>query len=169
MIMVFPDEVIRNNKQKGQSVPLRNIVRGPIEPTIPQLESWAVAHNGGSDANHILVHHGLDLRVNTCRRMIWLRIVGIFLDYKSRNRRILNVLSCLVGSPADAMHTRYSLDPIKLYVPKREVHEYNYRLDTMGITEIGESQAMMMMMFKDIYINNMENISTDIDRMHVDP
>jgi hypothetical protein len=38
----------------------------------------------------------------------------------------------------------------------------------MGITEIGESQAMMMM-FKDIYINNLEIVSTDIDRMHIDP
>jgi hypothetical protein len=48
-IMVFPDEVIRI-KQTGQIVPLRNIVRGPIEPTIPQLESWAVADNGALNA-----------------------------------------------------------------------------------------------------------------------
>jgi hypothetical protein len=40
--MTFPDEDIRVNKQTGQIVPLRNIVRGPIEPTVPQLESWAV-------------------------------------------------------------------------------------------------------------------------------
>ena len=66
------------------------------------------------------------------------------------------------------MHTRYSLDPIKLYVPKREVHEYNYRLDTMGITEIGESQAMMEMV-KNTYINNLETVSTDIHKMHMDP
>jgi hypothetical protein len=37
----------------------------------------------------------------------------------------------------------------------------------MGITEIGESRAMMMMI-KDIYINNLENVSTDIDRMQLD-
>jgi hypothetical protein len=46
------------------------------------------------------------------------------------------------------MHIRYSLDPIKIYATKREVNEYNFRLDTMGIkliAEIGESQAMMMM------------------------
>ncbi len=66
------------------------------------------------------------------------------------------------------MHTRYSLDPIKIYATKREVIEYCYRLGTMGITEIGESQEMMMM-FKNIYINNLENVSTDIDRMHMDP
>jgi hypothetical protein len=65
------------------------------------------------------------------------------------------------------MHTRYSLHPIKIYATKREVNEYNYRLDTMGITEIGESHAMMMMI-KDIYINNLENVSTDIDRVHMD-
>ncbi len=39
--MTFHDEVIRTNKQAGQIVPLRNIVRGPIEPTVPQFGSWA--------------------------------------------------------------------------------------------------------------------------------
>jgi hypothetical protein len=38
-IMTFPDEIIRTYKQTGQIVPLRNIVRGPIEPTVPQSES----------------------------------------------------------------------------------------------------------------------------------
>ncbi len=38
-IMIFPDEIIRTNKKIGQIVPLRNIVRGPIEPTVTQLES----------------------------------------------------------------------------------------------------------------------------------
>jgi hypothetical protein len=33
-IMAFPDEAIRINKQTGQIVPLRNIVRGTIEPTV---------------------------------------------------------------------------------------------------------------------------------------
>jgi hypothetical protein len=66
------------------------------------------------------------------------------------------------------MHTRYSLDPIKIYATKREVNEYNYRLDRMGITEIGESRAMMMII-RDFYINNLENVSTDIDRMHMVP
>jgi hypothetical protein len=35
-IMIFPDEIIWTNKQTGQIVPLRNNVRGPIEPTVPQ-------------------------------------------------------------------------------------------------------------------------------------
>ncbi len=62
--MVFSDEVIPINKQTGQIVPLRNIVRGPIEPTVPQLESWALADNGASEAfnmyqaNDIWVQHG---------------------------------------------------------------------------------------------------------------
>jgi hypothetical protein len=38
------------NKQTGQIVPLRNKVCGPIEPTGPQLESWAVSDNGASEA-----------------------------------------------------------------------------------------------------------------------
>ncbi len=54
-IMIFPDEIIRTNKQTGQIEPLRKIVRGPIEPTVTQLESWAVSDNGASEAfNKIL-------------------------------------------------------------------------------------------------------------------
>ncbi len=49
-IMIFPDEIIRTNKQTSQIVPLRNIIYGPIEPTIPPLESWAVSDNGASVA-----------------------------------------------------------------------------------------------------------------------
>jgi hypothetical protein len=174
-IMAFPDEVIWINKQTGQIVPLHNIVCGPIEPTRPQLGSWAVADNGALDAfnmyetNDIWVQHELDPRVNTCRRMIWLRKVGIFLDYKtaySKDSECTDLLGWF--TPADAMHTRYTLDPIKIYATKREVNEYNYRLDTMGFTESGESQEMMTMI-KDVYINNLEIISTEIDRMHIDP
>jgi hypothetical protein len=87
-IMTFPDEIIRTNKQSGQIVHLCNVVCGPIEPTVPQLESWAVSDNGASEAlnmyeaNDIWTPHGLDPRVNTCRRMIWLRRlgVGMFID-----------------------------------------------------------------------------------------
>jgi hypothetical protein len=49
-ILTFPDEIIWTNKQTGQIVPLRNIVRGPIELTIPQLELWAVSDNGALEA-----------------------------------------------------------------------------------------------------------------------
>jgi hypothetical protein len=72
-IMTFPDEIIRTNKQIGQIVPLRNVVRGPIEPTVPQLESWAVSDNGASEAfdmyeaKDIWMQHGIDPRVNICR------------------------------------------------------------------------------------------------------
>ncbi len=71
-IMPFLEEIIRTNKQIGQIVPLRNIVRGPIEPTVTQLESWAVSDNGASEAfnmheaNDIWMQHGSDPRVNTC-------------------------------------------------------------------------------------------------------
>ena len=64
--MHFPDEIIRTNKQTGQIVLLRNIVRGPIEPTVTvtQLELWAVSDNGASEAfnmyeaNDIWMQHG---------------------------------------------------------------------------------------------------------------
>jgi hypothetical protein len=49
-IMQYPDEIIRSHKQTNQIVLLRNIVHGPIEPTVTQLESWAVSDNGASDA-----------------------------------------------------------------------------------------------------------------------
>ncbi len=67
IIIAFPD-VIRVNKQTGHSVPLRNIVRGPIKPTVPQLESWAVSDNGASEAfnmyvaNDNWIQHGQDPR-----------------------------------------------------------------------------------------------------------
>jgi hypothetical protein len=48
--MTFPDEIIRTNKQTSQIVPLRSIVRGPIEPTATQLEQWAVSDNGAPEA-----------------------------------------------------------------------------------------------------------------------
>ncbi len=51
-IMIFLDEIIRTNKQTGQIVPLRNIMRGPIGPieqNVPQLKSWAVSNNGASE------------------------------------------------------------------------------------------------------------------------
>jgi hypothetical protein len=71
-IIFFPDEIIRTNKQTGQIVLLHNIVRGPIEKTVTQLESWAVSDNGASEAlnmyeaNNIWMQHGVDPRVNTC-------------------------------------------------------------------------------------------------------
>ena len=86
-IMPFPDEIIRTNKQTSQIVLLCNIVRGPIEPTVTQLESWAVSDNGAKsgiifrkkryrraseafnmyEANDIWMQHGSDPRVKTCR------------------------------------------------------------------------------------------------------
>ncbi len=90
--MIFPDEIIRTNKQTGQIVPLRNIVRGRIEPTVPQSESWAVSDNGASEAfnlyeaHNIWMQHGIDPRVNTCRRMIWRRRVGPQSEYFSTTK-----------------------------------------------------------------------------------
>jgi hypothetical protein len=92
IIMTFPNEAIRVNKQTGQIVPLRNIVCGPIKPTVSQLESWAVSDNGASEAfnmymcmyeaSDVWMQHGLHQTVNTCQQMIWLRRVGMFFDYK---------------------------------------------------------------------------------------
>ncbi len=110
--------------------------------------------NGASDAfnmyeaKDIWAQHGQDPQFNTCRRMIWLHRVRLFLDYKiaySKDSECTELLGLF--SPADIMHTRYSFDPIKIHSTKSEVDEYNYHLDTTGITEIasGESRAMMEM------------------------
>ncbi len=49
-----------------------------------------------------------------------------------------------------------------------EVEQYKDHLDFINITEIGEAQAMMEMVRHE-YIGNLQNISTDIMRMHMDP
>jgi hypothetical protein len=174
-IMIFPDEIIRTNKQTGQIVLLRNIVRGPIEPTVKQLESWAVSDNGASEAfnmyeaNDIWTQHGLDPRVNTCRRMIWLRRVGMFLDYKIAYSKDSECTESLdVFSPADALHVKYPLSPITIYATKPEVEQYKDCVDFLDITEIGQAQAMMSMVRHE-NIGNLQHVSTDIVRMHMDP
>ncbi len=122
-IMAFqdpgPDEFIRINKQTGQFVPLRNIVHGPIKPTVPQLASWAVSDSGASEAlnmyeaNDIWIQHGKDQRVNTCRRMIWICRVGMFLDNKfAYSTDYVCTESLDIFLPADALHTKYCLEPI---------------------------------------------------------
>jgi hypothetical protein len=117
-IMHFPDEIIRTNKQTGnlKIVLLRIIVRGSIEPTVTQLEWWAVSDNGASEAinmyeaNDIWMQHGSDPRVKTCRRMIWLRRVGMFPDYKIAHSKDFECTVLLDDfSPADALHVKYSL------------------------------------------------------------
>jgi hypothetical protein len=51
---------------------------------------------------------------------------------------------------------------------KQEVDLYKDRLGIINITEIGEAQVMMEMVRHE-YINNLDNLSTDIVRMHMDP
>jgi hypothetical protein len=97
-------------------------------------------------ANDIWVQHWQDPQVNTCKRIIWLRKVGNFLDNKiaySKDSECTELLHCF--SPADDMHNKYPLEPIKIYANKKEKDEYSDRLGTIHIAEIGESQAMMEM------------------------
>ena len=63
---------------------------------------------------------------------------------------------------------KYPLSPIKIYATKPEVDQYKDRLGIINIAEIGEAQAMMEMVRYE-YINNLDNLSTDIVRMHMDP
>jgi hypothetical protein len=140
-IMIFPDEIIRTDKQTRQIVPVCDIVRCPIEPTVPQLESWAVSDNGASEAfnmyeaNDIWTQHGLDPRVYTCRRMIWLRRVGMFLDYKIAYSTDSECTESLdVFTPADALHVKNPLLPITIYATKPEAEQFKDRMDFINIT-----------------------------------
>ncbi len=82
------------------------------------------------EANDIWIQHQIDLRVNTCRRMIWLRRVGMFLDYKIAYSKVSDSTEMLdVFSPANAWHIKYSLSPITIYATKQEVEQYNDCLD----------------------------------------
>jgi hypothetical protein len=101
--------------------------------------------------------------------MIWLRRVGMFLDYKIAYSKDSDSTESLdVFSPADALHVKYPLSPITIYATKPEVEQYKDRLDFINITEIGEAQVMMEMVRLE-YIGNLHNVSTDIMRMHMNP
>jgi hypothetical protein len=146
-------------------------VRGPIEQTVPQLESWAASDNGASEAfnmyeaNDIWLQHGIDPQVNTCRRMVWLRRVGMCLDYKIAYSKDSECTESLDGvSPADALHVKYPLSPITIYATKQEVEQYKDRLDFIKITEIGEAQAMMEMVRHE-NIGNLQHVSTDFKKI----
>ncbi len=95
----------------------------------------------------------------------------MFLDYKfsssySKDSDCTELLDCF--SPADAIHTKYPLELIKIYATKHEIVQYKYRLGLIRITEIEEVQTMMEMNKKE-YHTNLQEISTDIERMHMDP
>ncbi len=124
-------------------MPLRNIVCGSIEPSVPQLELWAVADNGASEAfnmyeaNDIWIQHWKDPRVNTRRRMIWLRRVRMILDYKiaySTDSGCQCTEFLDVFSPAGALHIKYPLRPISIYATKQEIDQYRFRFGLVCMT-----------------------------------
>jgi hypothetical protein len=72
-----------------------------------------------------------------------------------------------VCSPADALHIKYPLTRITMYATKQEIDQYRYHRGLIRITEIGEAQAMMEMV-KNQCLTNLHDVSTDIERMHMD-
>ncbi len=120
------------------------------------------------EANDIWMQHGIFPRVHTCRRMIWLRRVRIYLDYiiaYSKDSECTESLD--VFSLADALHVKYPLSTITIYATKQEVEQYKDSLHFINITEIREAQAMMEMVGHE-YIGNLQHFSTDIMRIHMD-
>ncbi len=73
----------------------------------------------------------------------------MFLDYEIAHSKDSECTELLdVFSPADPLHVKYPLSPIKIYATKQEIEQYKDRLealDFINITEIGEVQAMMEM------------------------
>ncbi len=69
--------------------------------------------------------------------------------------------------PGDALHIRYPLEPITIYATKQEINQYWCRVGLISITEIGEEQTMMEMIIEDL--TNLQEISTHVVRMHMDP
>jgi hypothetical protein len=93
----------------------------------------------------------------------------MFLDYKIGNSKDSECTESLNDFfPADALHVKYPLSPITIYATKQEVEQSKDHLDIINITEIGEAQAMMEMV-RHKYIGNLQHVSTDIMRMHMDP
>ncbi len=93
----------------------------------------------------------------------------MFLDYKIAYLKDSECTESLdVFTPADALHVKYPLSPITIYATKPEVEQYKDRLDIINITEIGEAQTMMEMVRHES-IGNLQHVSTDIMRMHIDP
>ncbi len=91
----------------------------------------------------------------------------MFLDYKIAYSKDFECKESHVFSPADAFgHVTYPLSPITIYATKPEVEQYKDHLDFINITEIGEAQAMMEM-FRHEYIGNLQHVSTNIMRMHM--
>ncbi len=82
---------------------------------------------------------------------------------RTHQRAITELLDCF--SPADAMHTKYPLEPIRIYRTKPEIEQF---LGLIRITEIGESQKMMEIV-QNQYLTNLHDINTDIERMDMDP
>ncbi len=80
------------------------------------------------------------------------------------------LLNCF--SPADAAKQKIKcpLEPSKIYGTKQAVNLFWCHQDLMchSISEIGESQAMIEAV-KHIYINDIHEINTETDHMHMDP
>jgi hypothetical protein len=109
---VFIDDVIRTLKSNGQKVAIRQIIQGPIYPTIPQMERWAAGDGGvsyaedASQATTTWENHARDPRVNVYRKNIFLRRVGIFREYDEED--ILGCTDLLdMYCPADAGNARH--------------------------------------------------------------
>jgi hypothetical protein len=78
--------------------------------------------------------------------MIWLRRVGMFLDYKFTYSTDSDCTELLdVFSPAVASDIKNPLKPFAICATKQKIEQYKYRLGFINITEIGEAQAMMEM------------------------
>ena len=78
------DDVLRCEKITGEIVSLQQILRGPLKPTIVQMERWAAGDGNASEAfnkhkaNELWEAHARNPQVAIYRRNIMLRRVGLY-------------------------------------------------------------------------------------------
>ncbi len=92
-IMTFHNEIIRTNKQTSKPVRLYPCTTSCVvrlsrlyhNRSLGLYQIMALQNHSICsimyEVNDIWMQHGVDPRVNSCQRIIWLRRVGMFLDY----------------------------------------------------------------------------------------
>jgi hypothetical protein len=131
-------------------VSLQQILRGPLKPTIVQMERWAAGDGNASEAfnKHEAIElweaHARNPQVNIYRRNIMLRRVGIYHHNEEDDDDISQCTEFLtVFTIADAGHTTYDLDPVPIWAAPSDVAEYNHRI--LVNERLGEGDALLAM------------------------
>ena len=168
---LFCDDHIMTLKSNGNIILMSCVHRGPNYPTAEQLERWAAGDGGASDADNqqeaIITweKHAKDSRVNVYRKNLFLRSVGWMND--SDDDDISKCTDLLdMYTAAEAQHNKYILHPVPIWASPDEVARYKQGI--APLYQLGQG-VWMKVLAKNIWLGNMEELSTDHVRMHQDP